>query len=106
MQSKGGLSVVQVRTVYLFLTSIQGERQFLKVFHNYTILTTSFNGRNPTQCPNSRNSTIVLLGPISNPQHHGRNSTSRHHGRTPISTVCLHAPKSTPNRLFFKVFKF
>ena len=64
------------------------ETQFLKVFRNYTMLTTSFNGRNLTLCPNGRNSTIVFHGPTSKSQLPGRTSTSHHHGRTPTSTVC------------------
>ena len=47
------------------------------------MLTTSFNGRNPTLCPNGRNSTIVFHGPISKSQLPGRTLTSQNHDRTP-----------------------
>ena len=52
------------------------------------MLTTSFNGRNPTLCSNGRNSTIVFHGPTSKSHLPGRTPTSHHHGRTPTSTVC------------------
>ena len=82
------------------------------------MLTTSFNGRNPTLCSNGRNSIIVFHDPTSksplhvripSSQNHGRAPTSQHHCRTQLQsstsmadnpTICLHGPKSTPNSLF------
>ena len=63
------------------------ETQFLKVFRNHTILTTSFNGRNLTLCHNGRNWTIVFHGPTSKSKVPGRTPISQHHGRN--TTVCL-----------------
>ena len=60
----------------------------LKSLSYHTMLTTSFNGRNPTLCPNGWNWTIVFHGPTSKSRH-GRISTSPHHGRNLTSTVCL-----------------
>ena len=92
----------------------------LKSLSYHTMLTTSFNGRNPTLCPNGRNSTIVFHGPTSKSQLTGWTPTPQHHGQTQLltimigpqlqlsaieadnPTVCLHGPKSTPNSSFSK----
>ena len=109
-----GDSVVQVQTHLLtsdFGSSTRGERQFLKVFRNHTMLTTSFNGRNTTLYPNGRSSTIVFHSPTSKSQLPGRIPTSQHHWRTQLllsaieadnPTVCLHRPKSTFNWRIFQ----
>ena len=70
-----------------FRSLTRGERQFLKVFRNHTMLTTSFNGRNPTLCPNGRNEYRL---PRSNPKI--PNAWSDSNFSTPwsdqTSTVC------------------
>ena len=85
-------SVVHVRTVLLIswlrFFDMRRETQFLKVFRNHTMLTTSFNGRNPTLCPNGRNTTIIFHGLTSKSPLYGRTPTSQNHGRTPTLTVC------------------
>ena len=53
----------------LYYTSTRGEKQFLKVFRNHTMLTTPGSDANFTTS-------------LSDP-------TSHHHGGTPTSTVCL-----------------
>ena len=96
----------------------------LKGLSYHTMLITSLNGRNPTLYPNGRNSTIVFPGLTSKYQLHGRTPTSKHYCRTQLltimvgtqlqlsaidadnPTVYLHGPMSTPNWLFFKIFKF
>ena len=75
----------------------------LKSLSYHTMLTTSFNGRNPILCPIGRNSTIVFHGPTSKSklpgrtptsQYHGRYPTSHHHGRTPTSHYHGRTPTS------------
>ena len=108
-----------------FCSSTRKERQFLRVFRNHTMLTTSldvrhisccfrsqliFAGRDPknlTATATVENSTLWLrtpfsapmaeaqYGPISNPQLHGQTSTSQHPGRTPTSQH--HGRTSTEN---------
>ena len=53
--------------IWLRFFDTRRETQFFKSLSYHTMLTTSFNGRNPTLCPNARNSTIVFHGPTSNP---------------------------------------
>ena len=53
----------------------------LKSLLYHTMLTTSFNSRNPSLCPNGRNSTIIFHGPTSKAQLPGRTSNSQHHGQ-------------------------
>ena len=65
-----------------FSSSKWWETQFLSLLYR-TILTPSFNARNPTLCPNGRNSNIVFHRPTSKSQLPGRTSTFQHHGRTP-----------------------
>ena len=110
-----------------FGSSTRGEGTILKSLSYHIMQTTSFNGRNQTVCPNVRNSTIGFRGPTSKSQLqlYGRTPTSQHDGldnqlfltmvgaqlqlcaiEADIPTVCLHRPKSTPNWLFFKIFKF
>ena len=131
-EETGGLKytgdfVVQVQTHLLTSnsgSSTWGERQFIKVFRNHTMLTTSFNGQNPTLCPNGRNSTIVFHGPTSKSQLPGWTQLLNIMVGTELfntiiwtqlqlsaieadnPAVCRHCPKSTPNWLFFKIFKF
>ena len=89
------------------LSSTRGDRQFLKVFRNHTMLTTSFNGRNPTLCPNGRNSTIVFHDPTSRSQLPGRtqllNCLSLRQ-TTQLSVYMAQCQHS--NCLFLKIFKF
>ena len=90
--------VVQVRTHLLtsdFGSSTRGERQFLKVFHNHTTLTTSFNSWNLTLCPNGRNSTIILHG-LTTSQHYGRTQLLN----TMVGTQLLHTMVGTQLNLF------
>ena len=94
--------------------------RILKSILYHTMLTTSFNGHNPTLCPYARNLTIIFHGPTSKSQLPGRTSISQQHCRTPLPTimvgsqlqlsasmadnptVCLHGPKSTPNWCVFQ----
>ena len=101
------------------------EIQFLKVFHNHTMLTTSFNGQNPTLCPNGRNSTIIFHGPTSKSQLPGRTPLLHTMVGLNFSTPswsdpnfnCLPQRQTTqlsvyiaqsqlPTDLFLKIFKF
>ena len=117
-----------------FGSSTRERETILKSLSYHTMLKTPFKGRNPSLCPNGRNSTIVFHGPISNSQlpgrtptsqHNRQNSTCQHQGRTPTVSIswselnfnCLPQWQTTqlsayivPSQLlidvFFKIFKF
>ena len=84
-------------------SSTRGERQFLKVFRNYTMLTTPSNVRHISWCFRSQfifagrnlkkltaaataeNLTVCLIGLMST--FNGRTSTSQHHGRNSTDVI-------------------
>ena len=104
----------------------------LKSLLYHTMLTTSFNGQNPTLCPNGRNSTVVSHGPTLKSHLPGWTPTSQHHCWTQILNIivgpnfspswsdpnfnCLPLRQTTQQSgnivqsqlptLFFKIFKF
>ena len=109
----GGLCCLGTNGFIKFLTSVfpHEERDtILKSLSYHTML------NNTTTLGTSR-------GPISISPHLGRSPSSHHHCRAQLltimvgpqlqpsasmvdnPTVWLHAPRSTPNRLFFKIFK-
>ena len=100
-------SVVQLPTFINFGSSTRRER------HNsyHTMLTTSFNGRNPAVCPNGRNSTIFFHSPLLISQHHSRTPTSHIIVRSQFQlstieadnpTVCLHWSKVNSQLTLFQ----
>ena len=108
MQNTGGTFLFRYeRFINFWLRFFDTKREtILKSLTYHTMLTTSFNGRNPTLYPNDRNSTIVFRGPTSKSPLHVRTLTSQHHGRTKLQlsaieadnpTDCLHGLKSTFN---------
>ena len=87
-------SVVQLRTHLLtseFGSSTRGERQFLKVFRNHTMLTTlpKFGISRGSISISQLMVGLQLLNIMVWTQLQLSDSTSHHYGRTPTSTVCL-----------------
>ena len=85
-----------------FGSSTRGERQFLKVFRNHTMLTTP---KRSAHLVVQSQFLKIIVGPqlltiIVGPQL----QLCAIEADNP--TVCLPGPKSTPNWLFFKIFKF
>ena len=129
MQIQAG-SIIQEQTHLLtsdFGSSTRGERQFLKVFRNYTMLTTpptlgtfrgglDLNSSLPVEIRKIQPYTSTVETPTT--RLHGRELTSLSQWqklnclpawpnlKSSTSTVCLNGPKSTPNWLLFKIFKF
>ena len=104
--------------LFNYLTSVLRHKErdtILKSLSYHTMLTTSFYGWNPTLCPNGRNSTIIFHGPTLKSQLPGRtqlltimvgsNFNCLPQWQTTQLSVYI-GPKSTPNWLFFKIFKF